>query len=200
VTRSVLVTAVVALVVAVASGCGSSGGDSDVASLDDSAAAAEEQTTTTEGEEDPEEAALKWARCMRKHGVDVPDPEVSGGRFRVRAGVRGRLRDANVEKFEQASKACGSPFGAAGPPELSEEDRQQLQESMLAFARCMREHGIDMPDPSFSGGGGVMRIGPGGLDRDSEKFQEAQKACQPILQRMEEKLGLPGRSSAGTRP
>ncbi len=31
---------------------------------------------------------------------------------------------------------------------------------MLAFAACMREHGVDMPDPDLSGGGGGgFRIG-----------------------------------------
>jgi hypothetical protein len=199
--RSMLVAAVVALLVAVASGCGSSASDDDVASLDGNAAATEEESKASADEEqDPQEAALKWARCMREHGVDVPDPQMSGGRFSVLAGVRGRLRDANMEKFDAARKACGSPLGAAGPPALSEEDRQAMQESMLDFARCMREHGIDMPDPDFSNGGALMRVGGRGLDPDSAKFRDAQKACQPILQRMEEKLGLPGSPRRESRP
>src|SRR5207253_2334340 len=36
--------------------------------------------------------------------------------------------------------------------------------AMLAFARCMREHGIDMPDPDTSGGGGMVNIGGDGSD------------------------------------
>jgi hypothetical protein len=194
--RSMFVAALVALLVAVASGCGSSASDDDVASLDGTTTTTDEESTASADEdEDPQEAALKWARCMREHGVDVPDPEVSEGRVRVRAGVGGRLREANAEKFEAARKACGSPFGAAGAPELSEEDRQAMQEAMLEFARCMREHGIDMPDPTFSGsGGGIMRVFRGSLDPDSPKFREAEKACQPILRKMEDELGLQGGS------
>ena len=59
-----------------------------------------------------------------------------------------------------------------------------MQETMLEFAECMREHGVDMPDPDFSGGGGVFRAGgPGsGIDPGSDTFQKAQEACQDILE------------------
>lgn len=45
-------------------------------------------------------------------------------------------------------------------------------DKMREFAKCMREHGIDMPDPDFTGGGGSAI----GLD-DTKKFEEAMKAC-----------------------
>ena len=32
----------------------------------------------------------------------------------------------------------------------------------VKFAQCMRDNGVDYPDPDFSGGGGVISIGPGG--------------------------------------
>ena len=36
-----------------------------------------------------------------------------------------------------------------------------MREQMLEFAECMREHGIDMPDPVFGDDGGVDdRAGP----------------------------------------
>ena len=59
-----------------------------------------------------------------------------------------------------------------------------MQETMLEFASCMREHGVDMPDPDFSGGGARMqfRAGAGGVDPESPTFQKAQEACQEILQ------------------
>ena len=44
----------------------------------------------------------------------------------------------------------------------------------------MRDNGIDMPDPDFSGGGVRIAIegGPGGANGpDSETFKAAQKAC-----------------------
>ena len=59
-----------------------------------------------------------------------------------------------------------------------------MQETMLEFAACMREHGVDMPDPDFSGGGARMqfRAGAGGVDPESPTFQKAQEACQEILE------------------
>ena len=41
-------------------------------------------------DKDPQQAALDFARCMREHGVDMPDPEVDDkGRIRVRIGAGG---------------------------------------------------------------------------------------------------------------
>ena len=44
----------------------------------------------------------------------------------------------------------------------------------------MREHGIDMPDPTFGENGRAqVRIGKGsGIDPESSKFEEAQDACR----------------------
>jgi hypothetical protein len=199
--RSMLVAALVALLVAVASGCGSSSGDEDVASLDGGTTTTEEESAQAAGddeEEDPQEAALKWAKCMREHGVDVPDPKFDRqGRGTFRVGGPGSGVDPRSERFQNAREACGSPFGNAGPPELSEEDRAALQESLLEFAKCMREHGIDMPDPQFGeGGGGVFGFGGPGfkVDPESPRFQEAQKACAPILQELRQRVAPGGAS------
>ena len=183
--RTVLLAAVATtLLAAVASGCGSSDDGEGVARLDDGAAA----TATTQGgtdraSDDPQEAALEWARCMREQGVDVPDPEVSDGRVLIRPGAGG-VRRADPEAFREAAETCGTPFGDAGPPQLSERERAELQETMLEFARCMRDEGIDMPDPDFSQGGGFFRMGgPGsGVDPDDPDFRAAQDTCGPILQ------------------
>jgi hypothetical protein len=40
--------------------------------------------------------------------------------------------------------------GASGEPTASQDPR----DAFLAYARCMRENGIDMPDPQFDEGGG----------------------------------------------
>ena len=58
-----------------------------------------------------------------------------------------------------------------------------LEDAMLAYAECMRDHGIDMPDPDFSGDGGAFRMGVGadGMDPNDEKFKEADEACNDKL-------------------
>jgi hypothetical protein len=57
------------------------------------------------------------------------------------------------------------------------------QEAALAYAECMRENGIDMPDPEFSNGGGVaIAIGGEEGEVDEEALQAAQEVCQPIME------------------
>jgi hypothetical protein len=67
--------------------------------------------------------------------------------------------------------------GSNGSSAPSEEEREEAE---LEFAQCMREHGIDFPDPQFEEGGGILQMMPEGTE-DDPKFEEAQEACQPIL-------------------
>jgi hypothetical protein len=128
-------------------------------------------------EADFREAALKHARCMREHGLNVPDPKPgAGGKMEFGLGGDG----ADKLKVQRAEEACRKYLEAVRPPELSKEQEQKFREEALRHARCMREHGIDFPDPKFGEGGRVeMRIdgGPGGVGPGNPRFDEAQKAC-----------------------
>jgi hypothetical protein len=140
--------------------------------------------------QDPEEAVLRFAQCMRQHGVDMPDPKVDGdGHFSISfrgSGPRGR----NDAAFQRAQTACQHLLPRQGKPP-SREQQAQMQDQLVKFAQCMRAHGVDMPDPDFSnGGGGVTFIGgPGKIDPDDPAFQRAQEACKSFL---------PGEISTGT--
>jgi hypothetical protein len=128
-------------------------------------------------EADFREAALKHARCMREHGLDVPDPKFGPG-----GGVQMEMRGEGVDKLkmQRAQEACRKYLEAVRPPELSPEQEQKFREEALRHARCMREHGIDFPDPTFGEGGKVrMRIeeGPGGVGPGNPRFEDAQRAC-----------------------
>jgi hypothetical protein len=177
--------AVVALAL-VSAGCGGGNGDSDgVASLSgnsEQAAGNDKQTNI-----DPEEAKLKFAKCMREHGVDVPDPGADGS-FRGNPGGS----DPSSKKFRDAEKACQKYLDQAMPKKLSGEDQAVMQDAALRYAKCMREHGVDMPDPDTSGGRIKMQLpktGPG-----NRRFESAQRACQPILDEAAKKAGLePGK-------
>jgi hypothetical protein len=46
----------------------------------------------------------------------------------------------------------------------------------LAFARCMRQHGISMPDPKVTAEGIAQEL-PRGLDPDDPRVQAAEHAC-----------------------
>jgi hypothetical protein len=171
--------------------CGGSPDGEGVASLRGDAAGdggGSATTTTRAAARDPQQAALDFARCMRGQGIDMPDPEVDEQgrvRMRIRAGGSGQGSRPDPRKLEAAQKACGTPFGGDGPGQIDPEAR----DAMLAYARCMRGQGVDMPDPT--GDGMVLRRGEG-PDPTSAEFEAADKACNHHLSNLR-----PGRESAG---
>jgi hypothetical protein len=64
-------------------------------------------------------AALKFAQCMRSHGVDLPDPKFTDGGRGMSLGGPGI--SPNSPAFKAASQACdklmpgGGPAGGPGP-------------------------------------------------------------------------------------
>ena len=143
---------------------------------------------------DPNEAALQFAKCMREHGIDMPDPTVSeGGGMVVQIGTDEAPGESGTgpsrEDFEAANKDCEHFMedATAGFDPPSEEDQKKMQEEALAFSKCMRDHGIDMPDPQFSEDGGGFNVSIGSpdagsqdapmIDFDSDEFKEASEAC-----------------------
>jgi hypothetical protein len=125
-----------------------------------------------------QEAGLKFAECMRENGVDVPDPEAG------EPGVMFRLHEGEDDgaSFREAEEECRHHLEAARP-ELSEEQEAEFRDGALEFAECMREHGIDFPDPTFEDGGRV-KMGPpeGALSalKDPD-FREAAEDCRENL-------------------
>lgn len=87
-----------------------------------------------------EDYQLAFAECMREHGIDMPDPSGDGS---MRAPA---IKD--MDAFTAASGKCqeklGQPPVAEGGPTKS--DEEQLAE-MMAIAECLREHGVEVPDP-----------------------------------------------------
>jgi hypothetical protein len=167
--------------------------DRQVASLSTTAAstgtANADGSTATTAVTDPNEAALQFAKCMREHGVDMPDPVVSdnggaGGGVMIQVGGGGSVPfDKSV--MDAANKDCQHFLanGAAGFDPPSPEEQEKAKEQALAFSKCMREHGVDMPDPTFGDNGTFsVTVNAGdasqnGPPPDNKKFQEASKAC-----------------------
>src|SRR5690349_7856634 len=98
-------------------------------------------------------AMLAFAQCMREHGVNMPDPQ-----FGENGGVTMR-RDSSgsPEKDRAAEKACAKYQRAVKPPTLSDEEKAEFRKQALANARCLREHGIDAPDPEFGDDGSIRQ-------------------------------------------
>ena len=178
--------------------CGSAGGSDGVATLGGEGA----RKASTDGDgsagKDPEDAFREFAECMREHGIEMPDPEVSddgGVSFSAPVGAAGgdgpEVRGSG--EFATAHEACEKHLdgvvrgpGGEGP---SEEDQEKFRKQALEHAQCMRDHGIDFPDPQFGDGGRVTQVLEGGIDPNDPTFQEAMEECS-------EKAGLP---KPGTR-
>jgi hypothetical protein len=131
--------------------------------------------------EEARDAALDYAKCMREHGVDMPDPQFQGGGIMQR-GPDEKTPRATVEKAQEACKEIQERMEPSEPP--SEAEQKEMKDAALAHARCMRDHGIkNFPDPTFSADGGMtVRIGKGsGIDPNDEDFKEAQEACQKLM-------------------
>jgi predicted small lipoprotein YifL len=122
---------------------------------------------------------LKFAQCMRDHGVDMPDPKFSddGGATVAIGGPGSKPQDQS--KVEAAQKACARYQTDAGPKSApSARDEAKFRKAALKNSECMREHGIKgFPDPQFGDNGTVKMSLPPGIDPQSATFQAAQKAC-----------------------
>jgi hypothetical protein len=126
-----------------------------------------------------EDAALKFAQCMRQHGVDMPDPQQGGGGIQIQAGQNGV--DPQSQTFQDAQSACNQVMRDAIPAD-QRPDPTQMRDQLTKLAQCMREHGIDMPDPQLNSDGSLEFGGPpasgSGPNRSDPAFQSAQEACQ----------------------
>jgi hypothetical protein len=92
------------------------------------------------------EQALKFARCMRTHGVSqFPDPSGSGS-LTLDGVVNGSSLDTDAPSFTRALTACKDlePAGFTGRTRTASQ-----QQVALEFAQCMRRNGVpDFPDPT----------------------------------------------------
>ncbi|MBT8208340.1 MAG: hypothetical protein KJO18_08715 [Acidimicrobiia bacterium] len=172
----------------VVTACGGTSGAPEVATLEDTAI----EPTTTLGLEatSDEDSLLQFAACMRENGVDVADPTVDA-EGNVQLGVppgdgeeRSGLR--TDEAFGAAIDTCGGlleglTFG------FGERDITGLQDTLFEFAACMRDNGVDMPDPDFSElGAGGRGPGEGGgpfgdVDREDPSYVAAEEICGDLL-------------------
>ena len=114
-------------------GCGDSGGPKDgIASGGGKGAAA--TASASAASTDP----AKWTKCLRDNGIDVKDPQAGTGSVEL---------PADSPALTAAMKKCKQyETGQSGSTGADPSDPQQ-QQQRLKFARCMRDQGVDWPDP-----------------------------------------------------
>ena len=121
--------------------------------------------------------------CMRKAGLDIKEQTTSSGGTEHRAMALRVPKGVSPARLQQIQRDCARKTGG-GPREPSKAEQAKFLDQALKFARCMRAHGIDIPDPKAQGGGiTIGRGGPGGdsIDPRSPAFQRAQNACKSFL-------------------
>jgi hypothetical protein len=126
------------------------------------------------------QARLSLAKCFRAHGLNVPDPTQGGGGGG--GGTFRALQQYSQAQVNAAMQAC-KQYTAQAFPRLNQSPAQQAQfrQAFVKYAECMRSHGINIPDPTTTTGGGFgLRQALGSVDRNSPAFQTAQKACQSL--------------------
>jgi hypothetical protein len=158
----------------VLSGCGGDDGDKDkVASANGGTLSAGPGSGSgggsVNGGGDQRDKAVKFAECMRKNGVNVPDPDPGSGRMTMKFDG-----STPKEKVDKAMQACRqySPQGDGSTPDPQAEERGRK------FAECMRKNGVEkFPDPK-PGQRGIIMDRESGEDPD---LQSAQQKCQSVL-------------------
>ena len=86
----------------------------------------------------------------------------------------------NDPKFQEAEKACAKELGDQAPTDAAPAGRAEFQDQSLAFAKCMRANGVDIPDPIFDASGQTEQP-TGGLRPDMPGFKEAAQKCSTAM-------------------
>lgn len=189
--------------------------DSGVASLSDQSSTTSQGSTDGVGAEDseaptdPDLAYALFESCMTDEGFD----------FSIASGSTDAtdIDELGVEEVDPQGQAFGSPeelnerFAEAeekcdrhlanveNQQDLSPEEQAEFEDAQIAFADCMREKGIDIPDFDGDGGGViVIEAGPGendpqggGFDPDNfdtEAFDEAADECNAVFDSLNESI------------
>ena len=127
-----------------------------------------------------EEITTRFVECMRDLGFNLPDPELNSDGTVDTITLRQNI--ANYPKFDPSSgrseiqKCLPVLQGATFARQPSPEDVIELQDNLLEFAQCLRDQGVDIPDPDFSNGpraamGSMFQ----GLNR--ARLQEEMRSC-----------------------
>ncbi len=133
-------------------------------------------TTVVDEETTFEEGVLEFAQCMREEGINFPDPT-----FDIDGNPQfDNLEIENEEEFERAFENCEDILRNALPEQfdLDPEVEAALVDASLEFSQCMRDQGIDFPDPK-PGEFGFFAFRDADIDFGSEAVQEAFEICQP---------------------
>lgn len=131
--------------------CGSSGGggESPAATADDAR----------------DTAQLKLQQCLKENGVDVGQ----------RGGQGGPPSDTDRQELQEAIEGPCEDLANGAFGSVSDEDRAEFEDARVRLTACLKEHGIDLPEPNGD------RPALTRIDADDEDVQEAIETCRDEL-------------------
>jgi hypothetical protein len=116
--------------------------------------------------------ALKFAQCMRDHGVQVAEP---GGGPDSSVTIGPGQAGAADDKTRAALEACRQYMPNGGT--LAKPNAQQIEQTRR-LAQCMRDHGVSkFPDPNADG---ALELSGTGIDPNDPTFKAANEACKSL--------------------
>ena len=173
--RTAIALTVVGLV---ASACSSGAETAQVASLETETTVAP-ATVENDGDTlaDTEAAMLAFTQCLRDQGIKIDDPTIDADgnvqlppinlEFEVPEGEDPEESMADLDKvMGSCDEHLEGITTTADAPDMT-----GIEDDFLAYAACMRDNGVDMPDPDFSSG--VIELGG-----DEAEFEAADAACR----------------------
>jgi hypothetical protein len=149
----------------VIAGCGSSSSSSSTAGG---------QTTQAQIQQTAQ-AAVRFADCMRSHGVaNLPDPSTDPRAFKESLDPS----TAHSPAFGPAVSACRHLLPNGGQSSQSPPPSHAQITAELAFARCLRGHGFpSFPDPSSTGQLTHEMLANAGINIHQPAALQAADAC-----------------------
>lgn len=128
------------------------------------------------------QAAYRFSDCMRQHGVsNFPDPTVVVNQPGHQAiGLKVTPAITGSPAFKSAQKDCqGILPASASPAQLAAQEHFRALH-LLAFARCIRAHGVSgFPDPTGQGQLSLAMVQAAGVDLHAPNVIAAARACVP---------------------
>lgn len=134
--------------------------------------------------QNPATAAYAFSRCMRSHGVSkFPDPHVvmHGNAVSVMQALPQGA--AASPAFKSAMKACA--YLQPGPQSAHSDGHRPSKAVLLAFARCLRAHGVTgFPDPNGQGQLTLAMIQAAGVNVHTQVFFTRARSCVGVTHGM----------------
>lgn len=119
-------------------------------------------------------------RCIRAQGINVPDLGTTRQSVLKMAEALGSFPQV---KLQAATKACAAQIKLAFPnvAALTPAQRELRVQEDDAFAACMRQHGINFPDPSSAPANPSAYLQQIQAASNSPAFKAATPTCKTAM-------------------